>query len=317
MGLGTGYARSGALPQPEREDCVQYPGHLADSPCLLVSRQFRMLETRRMSGIPNANAVERALAILEALDNSRRGLNISELSRKLAIPKSSTHVIMLTLERLGYVQKRGDSLNYSLGLRAYGLGLGMMKNLSIGEVALPHMRALVDQLRLPAHLAVSDGDQGVYIQKVDAPGLIKIDTYVGRRMDLHCTGVGKILLAYGPPDLLERVLSKQAYIRHTRNTITSPRQLMREVAKIRAAGYAIDDEEEELAVRCVAVPVRHPNGQFAAALSIVGTTEQLPLDRLELIVQKMKQTAASILPRVPSEEHPLRDPQQGQGVASE
>jgi len=143
-----------------------------------------------MSGVPNATAVERALAILESLDSSRRGLNISELSRKLDIPKSSTHVIILTLERLGYVQKRKDSLNYSLGLRAYGLGLGMMKNLSVSEVALPYMRVLVDEIRLPAHLAIPDGDQGVYIQKVDAPGLIKIDTYVGRRMDLHCTGVG-------------------------------------------------------------------------------------------------------------------------------
>lgn len=253
-----------------------------------------------MSGIPNANAVERALAILESLDSSRRGLNISELSRKLDIPKSSAHVIILTLERLGYVQKRKDSLNYSLGLRAYGLGLGMMKNLSISEVALPHMRVLVDEIRLPAHLAIPDGDQGVYIQKVDAPGLIKIDTYVGRRMDLHCTGVGKVLLAYGPEDLLERTLAKQTYIRHTRNTITSPRQLMREVAKIRNQGYAIDDEEEELAVRCVAVPVRHPTGQFAAALSVVGTTEQIPLDSVESMAERLKHTAKAILPRVPA-----------------
>lgn len=257
-----------------------------------------------MSDIPNANAVERALAILEVLDNSRRGLNISELSRKLAIPKSSAHVIILTLERLGYVQKRGDSLNYSLGLRAYGLGLGMMKNLSISEVALPHMRVLVDQLQLPAHLAIPDGDQGVYIQKADAPGLIKIDTYVGRRMDLHCTGVGKILLSFGPPELLERTLAKPAYIRHTRNTITSPRQLMREVARVRSVGYAIDDEEEELAVRCVAVPVHHHGGRFAAALSVVGTTDQIPMDAIESTAVKLVHTAAAILPRVPPEETP-------------
>ena len=101
-----------------------------------------------MSDAPNATSVVRALAILECLDNSRRGLNISEISRKLEIPKSSAHVIILTLERLGYVQKRSDSLNYSLGLKAYGLGLGMMKDLSIAEVALPHMRVLVDEVKL-------------------------------------------------------------------------------------------------------------------------------------------------------------------------
>ena len=124
---------------------------------------------------------------------------------------------------------------------------------------------LVDQLRLPAHLAVPDGDQGVYIQKVDTPGLIKIDTYVGRRMDLHCTGVGKIILAFGRRKCWSACSQKQTYIRHTRNTITSPRQLKAEVAKIRKLGYAVDDEEEELAVRCVAVPVMHADGRFAAA----------------------------------------------------
>lgn len=161
-------------------------------------------------------AVERALLVLEALDSARRGLNISELGRRLRIPKSSTHVIVHILERLGYVQKRAGSLHYSLGLKAYALGHSMTKNLSVSEVALPHMRALVDQLPLSAHLAVPDGDQGVYIQKVEAPGLIKIDTYIGRRMDLHCTAVGKVILAFGPPDLLERLLAKPVYIRHTR-----------------------------------------------------------------------------------------------------
>ena len=261
-----------------------------------------MLERTTMAAVPNATAVERALSILECLDSSRRGLNISEISRKLDIPKSSAHVIMLTLERLGYVQKKADSLNYSLGLRAYGLGMGMMKNLSISEVAVPHMRVLVDDLRLPAHLAVPDGDQGVYIQKVDAPGLIKIDTYVGRRMDLHCTGVGKVILAFGPPEILDRVLQKQLYIRHTRNTITSPRQLRLEIQKIRKLEYAVDDEEEELAVRCVAVPVRHPDRRFAAALSVVGTTEQIPVSAIDAIADRLKETAGAILSRVAQEE---------------
>jgi DNA-binding IclR family transcriptional regulator len=259
-----------------------------------------------MPEVPHATAVERALAILECLDGSRRGLNISEISRKLAIPKSSAHVIVLTLEKLGYVQKRKGSLHFNLGLKAYALGQGMMKSMSIAEIALPHMRVLVDRFRLPAHLAVPDGDQGVYIQKVDAPGLIKIDTYVGRRMDLHCTGVGKVLLSYSPPETLERILEKQVYIRHTRNTITSPRLLRREVMKVRKVGYSVDDEEEEMGVRCVAVPVFHPQGRFAAALSVVGTTLQIPLMDVENIAKALKETAAAIFSNVP-------DPQAAKG----
>ncbi len=246
-----------------------------------------------------ATSVERALLVLEALDSSRRGLNISELSRRLRIPKSSTHVIVLTMERLGYIQKRPGSLHYSLGLRAYALGHSMTKNLSVSEVALPHMRVLVDQLHLSAQLAVPDGDQGVFIQKVEAPGLIKIDTYVGRRMDLHCTAVGKVILAFGPPDLLERLLAKQVYIRHTRNTITSPKLLQREIVRVRKLGYAVDDEEEEPAVRCVAVPVSHA-GRFAAGLSVTGATTQIPMSEVEAIAASLRRTGAAFFPPVPA-----------------
>jgi len=90
-----------------------------------------------MSRIPNATAVERALSILDCLDSSKRGMNISELSRRLEIPKSSAHVIIVTLERLGYLERKPASLNYHLGLKAYGLGRGMMKNLSVAELRCP------------------------------------------------------------------------------------------------------------------------------------------------------------------------------------
>ncbi len=264
------------------------------------TRKGRDYNESRVSRIANATAVERALLILEYLDSSRRGLNISEIGRKLEIPKSSAHVIVVTLERLGYLERKPDSLNYHLGLKAYGLGRGMIKDLSIGELALPVMRVLVDRLHVPAHLAVPDGEQGVYVQKVEAPGLVKFDTYIGRRMDLHCTGVGKVMLAYGAAEVVQSRLTKQVYIRHTSNTITSSRSLRRELVRVRGLGYAVDDEEEELGVRCVAVPVFHPGGHFAAALSVTGTTEQIPLDALESVAQQLKRSAAAIFPPGPA-----------------
>ncbi|MCX6606353.1 MAG: IclR family transcriptional regulator [Acidobacteria bacterium] len=253
-----------------------------------------MLEAMAESSAPKATAVERAMAMLEYLDGSRRGLNISEISRKLGIPKSSAHVIVVTLERLGYVQKREDSLHYTLGLKAYGLGQGMLRGLSIAELAMPHMRALAEQWRRPVHLAVPDGDQGVYIQKAEAPGLIQFDTYVGRRMDLHCTGVGKVLLAWGPPDILARLTAKPTYIRYTKNTITNPKALQKEVAAVRKLGWAVDDEEEELGVRCVAVPVFSAPGRFVAGLSVTGTTGQIPLDEVEVVARRLRQAALAM-----------------------
>ena len=114
-------------------------------------------------------------------------------------------------------------------------------------------------------------------------------------MDLHCTGVGKIILAFGPQELHERFLSKQVYTRYTRNTITSPRMMRRELAKVRKLGFAIDDEEEELSVRCVAVPVIQ-NGQFSAALSVTGTTAQIPLSAIDEIAAVLLDTASAIAP---------------------
>jgi DNA-binding IclR family transcriptional regulator len=246
-----------------------------------------------MPGGEKLSAVERALLILETLDSSRRGLNISELSRRLGLPKSSTHVIVLTLEKLGYVQKRAGTLHYSLGLKAYALGHSMTKNVSISELALPHMRALAEQVHLSVQMAVLDGEQCVCIQKVEAPGLIKIDTYIGRRMDMHCTAVGKVILAFGPEDVLQRMLSKQVYIRHTRNTITSPKLIQRDVQRIRKLGYAVDDEEEEPGVRCVAVPVYHANGAFAAGLSVNGTISQIPMTLIESMAAHLRKSAAA------------------------
>ena len=246
------------------------------------------------SSAPKATAVERAMAMLEYLDGSRRGLNISEMSRKLGIPKSSAHVIVVTLERLGYVRKQEDSRHYTLGLKAYGLGQGMLRGLSIAKLAMPYMQALADQWRRPVHLAVPDGDQGIYIQKAESPGLIQFDTYVGRRMDLHCTGVGKVLLAWGPPDILARLTAKPMYIRYTKNTITNPKALQKEVATVRKQGWAVDDEEEELGVRCLAVPVFSAPGRFVAGLSVTGTTRQIPLDEVEAVARRLRQAALAM-----------------------
>ena len=181
----------------------------------------------------------------------------------------------------------------SLGLKAYALGNSMTKSVSVSQLALPHMRALLDQVHLSVQLAVLDGEQGVYIQKVEAPGLIKIDTYIGRRIDFHCTAVGKVILAFGPADVLARVLAKQVYIHHTRNTITSPKQMHREVLRIRKFGYAVDDEEEEPGVRCVAVPIYHANGAFAAGLSVTGTITQIPMPEVEVFASQLQQTAGA------------------------
>jgi DNA-binding IclR family transcriptional regulator len=243
---------------------------------------------------PTATAVKRALEILECLDASRRPLNVSEISRKLNLPKSSTHVIALTLERLGYIERQPGGIRYSLGLKTHLLGQGLMRTLVLSNAAQPHMRRLAEELHMPAHLAIPDNDQGVFIQKVDAPGAARFDTYVGRRIDLHCTAVGKVILAFGPEDVREHVLNKPVYVRHTNHTLTSPQALSRELRIVRSRGFGFDNEEEELDVRCAAVPVFDDLARFLAGLSVTGTVSQITSDTLDSIVSSLKRTAANI-----------------------
>lgn len=248
----------------------------------------------------HATSVERALAILEFLDGSRRGWNISELSRKLRIPKSTTHVIVLTLERLGYLTLDPRTREYSLGLKVYGLGRGLMKSLSLPDRALRPMQWLVEVTRCTSQLAVLADDQAMYIQKVEGPGLIQFDSYIGKRTNLHCTGVGKVLLAYAPEQKQEHLLNRKSFAHYTNKTITSPNVLRKELMKVRQRGYAIDDEEEELEVRCVAAPVFSQAGECMAALTIAGTIGQIRDENIDELSRFVIQAANRVF-RCPEE----------------
>ncbi len=243
----------------------------------------------------HATSVERALAILEFLDGARRGWNISEISRKLQIPKSSTHVLVRTLERQGYLKREPGSRGYTLGLKLYGLGRGVMRNLSLPSQALPAMRALSEQTGLTVHLAVLDVDQAIYIQKVEAPGLIRFDTYIGKRTNLHCTAIGKALLAYTTWQRQQRFLSRGSFARYTKNSITTAAALRQELQRIRQRGYAIDDEEEELQIRCVAAPVLDSAGELVAAIGVTGTTGQVQEGQISWLGRTVRQAANRIL----------------------
>lgn len=246
-----------------------------------------------MSGLMTANSVERAFAILEYLNTSQRGGNISEISRKLDLPKSSTHVLMSTLKRLGYIKESPAGRRFHLSSKMYGLGQKALHANPVHELALPHMHWAVRQSGLTAHLGILENRQVIFVQKVDGPGLIKFDTYLGKCSELHCTALGKALLAYRSQDVVNALLERYKFARFTRNTICSSNAFGEELVHVQKQGYAIDDEEEELGIRCVAAPVFDSRGVIAA-VSFTGTTAQLQLDALPHLVKLTKTTAARI-----------------------
>ena len=241
-----------------------------------------------------ATAVERALNILEAAANRRDGLTNSEISHKLGIPKSSASYILRTLERRGYLRRDPETGRYRLGLKILSLGGDARANLDLAEVALPFMRGLQDRIHLTIHLAVLDQGEAVYIEKVEAPGFFKVNTWVGRRMYLHSTSVGKCLLAWLPKPEVETLLRQQGMKKRTPKTISSVAKLLSGLERVREQGHALDDEENSLGARCVGAPIFDTTGGVTAALGVSGTLTQMDEENMVKIVDALKETARRI-----------------------
>lgn len=241
-----------------------------------------------------ATAVERALNILEAAAHRRDGLTNSEISRKLGIPKSSASYILRTLERRGYLRRDAESGRYRLGLKILSLGGDAQANLDIADVALPFMRALEEKIHMTVHLAVLDQGEAVYIEKVEAPGFFKVNTWVGRRMFLHSTSVGKCLLAWLPKQDVETIVRQQGLKKRTPKTIITVTRLLADLERVKDDGFAVDDEENSVGARCLGAPVFDVTGNVAAALGASGTLTQVDEASMPRLADAVKETARRI-----------------------
>ena len=239
-------------------------------------------------------AVERALAMLEAVAQESDGLSNAEISRKLNIPKSSASYILRTLETQGYLTRDTESGRYRVGLKILSLSRGALGGRDVRGIALPIMRHLTQQTGLTCHLAVLDGPDAVYIEKVEPEGFIRMDTWVGRRMRVHATSVGKAIVAHIAQEQLERILRKSGMEKRTPKTIVTLPRLLKELEKVRTQGYAVDDEENNLGARCVAAPVFGDHGAIEASLGLSGTTQQVSPQTMPRILEALKDSARHI-----------------------
>jgi DNA-binding IclR family transcriptional regulator len=239
-------------------------------------------------------ALERALTILEMLAKSKRGLAISEIVRNLQLPKSTAHTILITLERRGYLHRNEQTHRYLFGLKFFSLANMVLSASELRDQAAPTLRSLMGACGLTVHLAILDQRDVVLVDKVDSPGLIKLATWIGKRMDPHCTGVGKALIAYLPESELDLLIAEHRLPRHNEETIVSVRKLKAQLTEIRRLGYALDDEEDEVGLRCIGCPVFDGAGKVVAAVSVAGTVSQITAENLSALVDKVKRTASSI-----------------------
>jgi DNA-binding IclR family transcriptional regulator len=239
-------------------------------------------------------AVDRVFTILELLAGSKRGLSPAELVEMTGMPRSSVHCLTLTLERRGYLYRNTKTGRYLLGLKLFGLANYANGGMELRERAAPELSQLMQQTRLTVHLAVLENDEAVLVAKVDSPGIFRLATWAGKRMEFHCTSIGKAMAAHLPEETVLRIVAAHGLTRHNENTILCERKLREELREVRKLGYAVDDEEEEIGLRCIGAPVFDSEGNVVAAISIAGPTSQIHAENLATYAAKVKKTAVQI-----------------------
>lgn len=237
----------------------------------------------RMPTVSLVTSIDRALTVLEVLSQSKKGLTNSEVSRKLKLPKSTASYILRTLRQRGYLHRDDRLGRYRLSVKLFSVGSQAVRGLELHDVALPILQELVDKTGLAGHLAILDGREAVYVEKIDKPGFIRMNTWVGRRVDVHCTSVGKALIAHLPQETVEEIIKAKGLAKYTPRTITSSHHLFAELAKVRTEGYAVDDSENSPGVKCVAAPIFNIQKKVVAAVGLTGTEAQMKQAYVKLV----------------------------------
>lgn len=242
--------------------------------------------TRTAGGV---QSVERAFVLLESMADAGGLVGLSRLANMSGLPLPTIHRLIRTLVSLGYVRQE-PSREYTLGPRLVRLGESASRQL--GVWAKPHLARLVDALGESANLALLDGSEVVYVAQMPGRHSMRMFTEVGRRVSPHCTAVGKALLAGMDDGKVTDLLGRIDFVQHTARTIISPDEYRSELDRVRARGYAIDEGELELGVRCVAVAL--DGGPARAALSLSGPTVRMTDQLVELAVPHLKAAATAL-----------------------
>ncbi len=244
-------------------------------------------------GTYKVQALDRAFAVLDLLGESELPLGLAQVATSLQLHKSTAHRFLMVLEKHRMVERTPNG-KFRLGLRLYDYGNRAIEQYDLRERAQPHLRRLVSETEETAHLCVLESARAIYIDKIEPARSVRMTTRIGASYPVHCTSVGKAMLAFLPEDRAAEIIKRLRFERHTHRTIASPEALRTELEKIRRRGYAVDDEELEEGLRCIAVPVRDARGHPVAAVSVSGPSFRVTAQKLPSIANFLAQCVRGI-----------------------
>jgi len=236
----------------------------------------------------------KALQILEAFTIDAHELSIGDLQEKLSIPKVSIYRFMRILINRGFVRQDPHTRRYSLGIKVFELGSIVLRNFGLRKIAFPLIDDLSKASGETVHLGVLDGLQVVSIEGVESGRSLRFSVPIGKRVSLHSTGIGKAILAFLPEEEIDRIIKGAGLPRFTPNTFAERTALLNGIQAIRQSGYAVDNEENEQGVRCVAAPIFDADRRVIASISISGPASRIPIERVPELAEMVIKTTGSI-----------------------
>lgn len=228
--------------------------------------------------------IERVTAILDLLGSRSHGISLHEVSQTLRLPKGTCHRLLNSLAYFDFVRQDPKTRYYALGFKHLELANRLLKQIDFREVATPILKELSNKIKETVHLVILDRDEILYIDKFEpyeAQNGLQMASKVGHRSPAHSCAVGKMLLSELPKERVEAIVQIRGLPRRTANTITDKRVLFKHLEQIRRQGYSIDDEENEVGIRCVAAPIRNAFGEAVAAISISGPAVRITKEAIE------------------------------------
>ena len=240
-------------------------------------------------------SVARALEILQCFYDADE-LRLGEISKKLNLNKSTAYGLIRTMETYGFLAQSADTGKYRLGMSLFRLANNI--DSSLRTLARTSLGSLVHEFGETANLSVRVGDYNMYLEKLESPFSVRICTSPGEMFPLYLTAMGKCILSYLPDEEISGILSRVQYVQYTPNSLMSDEDVMRDLEQIRRTGFSIDNEERELGLTCVAVPVFDRHNEVIAALSVSGPSQRMPREKINTIQLTLRNEARNIQMRL-------------------
>ncbi len=239
-------------------------------------------------------SLSRAFALLEAVAESDTGFGLSQLANRMGLAPSTVHRLLNAMRQMGYVECDQNTGGWSVGLKAFNVGNAYLRKRDFALQARPFMKKLVAELGETVNMAILDRTNVVFIAQVECAEVMRIAVPIGTRGPLHASAVGKVLLSALPDDEIFEILGDRSLAALTEKTHVTVDGLMRELGEVRKTGYAIDEQEQSLGMRCIAAAIYDEYNEAIAAISISGPTVRLMQKDIARIGQDVRRMADEI-----------------------